>query len=71
LEIFETLIIGSDRRTESKQGKIVMFESCLRHFRFTISCAVVNAAILTIWHTFKSRYTETWSDLTFVHECTG
>jgi len=32
------LIIGSDRRSETKQGKIVRFRSCLRHFRFIISC---------------------------------
>jgi len=34
----ERLIIGSDRRSETKQGKIVRFRSCLRHFRFIISC---------------------------------
>jgi len=32
------LIIGSDRRSQTKQGKIVRFRSCLRHFRFIISC---------------------------------
>jgi len=32
------IITGSDRRPETKQGKIVRFRSCLRHFRFIISC---------------------------------
>jgi len=32
------LIIGSDRRSETKQAKIVRCRSCLRHFRFIISC---------------------------------
>jgi len=32
------IIIGSDWRPEIKQGKIVRFRSCLRHFRFIISC---------------------------------
>jgi len=32
------LIIGSDQRSETKQGKIVRFRSCQRHFRFIISC---------------------------------
>jgi len=60
-------MIDSDRRPESKQGKIGRFWSCLCHsFR-----SVVYAAILSIWHKFKSRYTETRSNLTFVHECTG
>jgi len=31
------IIIGSDRRPE-RRGKIVRFRSCLRHFRFIISC---------------------------------
>jgi len=54
-----SLIIGSDRRPESKQGKIVRFRSCLYHsFR-----SVVYAAILSIWRKFKSRYTETRSDV--------
>jgi len=33
-----TLIIGSDRRSETKQWKIVRFRSRLRHFRLIISC---------------------------------
>ena len=32
------LIIGSDQRSETKKEKIVRFRSCLRHFRFIISC---------------------------------
>jgi len=36
---FYWLIIGSDQRSETKQGKIVRFRSyCLCHFRFIISC---------------------------------
>jgi len=47
--LFVPLIIGSDRWPESKQGKIVRSRSCLRHFWFIISCAVVKATILSIW----------------------
>jgi len=62
------LIIGSDRRSETKQGKIVRFRSCLRHFRFIISC---RRHFVRFVLNFTHINTEKRSDLTFVNECTN
>jgi len=36
------LIIGSDRRSETKQGKIDRCRSCLRHLQRSVTIAVAN-----------------------------
>jgi len=67
-EYLQRLIIGSDQRSETKQGKIVRFRSCIRHFQFIISC---RHHFVPFVFNFIHVNTEKRTDLMFVNECTG